>query len=206
MSENTKMNKKIIQCLNKDRKLRKIIPTLKVQVPDNKRSVYESLIRTIIFQQLAGSAAEAIFTRFTKAYRKKIPSPRILAKADIEKLRSLGLSRQKANYVRNVAAFWQERKLKNQDWSKLTNEEIVKMLSQIKGVGNWTVEIILMFTLNRYEVFPTGDYGIQMAMKKLYKIKEEKKELKIKMLQLSKKWAPYQAIACLYLWAWWDEN
>lgn len=196
------MNKAILECLNKDKKLKAIIPALKIQIPDKGLDIYERLVTAIIYQQLAGAAADAIFGRLKKAFRNKVPSPLSLSRAPIEKLRAVGLSNQKANYVKNVANFWIEHKLKKRDWSTYSNEEILKFLTQIKGVGPWTVKILMMFTMHRYDVFPTGDYGIQVAMQRIYKLKQEGKALKIEMERRSKKWAPYQAIACLYLWAW----
>jgi DNA-3-methyladenine glycosylase II len=196
------MNRDMLKCLNKDRKLKKIIPDLKIQLPDKGHDIYERLVTAIIYQQLAGAAADAIFGRLKKAFRNKVPSPLSLSRAPIEKLRAIGLSNQKANYVKNVANFWIAHKLKKKDWSEESNEEILKFLTQIKGVGPWTVKILMMFTMHRYDVFPTGDYGIQVAMQQIYNLKEEGKALKIAMEEKSKKWAPYQAIACLYLWAW----
>lgn len=196
------MNNEMFKCLNKDRKLKKIIPDLKIQMPDKGQDIYERLVTAIIYQQLAGAAADAIFGRLKKAFRNKVPSPLSLSRAPIEKLRAIGLSNQKAHYVKNVADFWIIHKLKKKDWAKESNEDILKFLTQIKGVGPWTVKILMMFTMHRYDVFPTGDYGIQVAMQKIYGMKEEGKALKIAMEKKSKKWAPYQAIACLYLWAW----
>jgi DNA-3-methyladenine glycosylase II len=196
------MNRDMLKCLNKDRKLKKIIPDLKIQIPDKGQDIYERLVTAIIYQQLAGAAADAIFGRLKKAFRNKVPSPLSLSRAPIEKLKEIGLSNQKANYVKNVADFWIFHKLKKKDWSEESNEDILKFLTQIKGVGPWTVKILMMFTMHRYDVFPTGDYGIQVAMQKIYGIKEEGKALKIAMEKKSRKWAPYQAIACLYLWAW----
>jgi len=196
------MNKEMLNCLNKDRKLKKIIPDLKIQLPDKGHNIYERLVTAIIYQQLAGAAADAIFGRLKKAFRNKVPSPLSLSRAPIEKLRAVGLSNQKANYVKNVADFWIVHKLKNKDWSNESNEDILKFLTQIKGVGPWTVKMLMMFTMHRYDIFPVGDYGIQVAMQKIYGIKEEGKALKLAMETRSKKWAPYQAIACLYLWAW----
>ncbi|MEL6986239.1 MAG: DNA-3-methyladenine glycosylase 2 family protein [Bacteroidota bacterium] len=164
------MNKEIIECLSKDRKLKKIIDSVNIDLPPKGQNIYQSLIRAIIYQQSAGKAADAIFKRFKKAFQYKVPSPKKLANASIEDLRAVGLSKQKASYVQNVARFWIDEKLSRKDWTKMSNDAILKYLTQIKGVGPWTVQMLMMYTMHRYDIFPTGDYGIQMAMKQLYGI------------------------------------
>jgi DNA-3-methyladenine glycosylase II len=107
--------------------------------------------------------------------------------------------------VLNVAAFVQEHKLKDGVLKKLSNEEVTALLTQIKGIGQWTVEMLLMFTLGREDVFAADDYGIQVAMKKLYGLDDSnKKAFKENMLQLSQKWKPYRTYACMHLWRWKD--
>ena len=123
-----------------------------------------------------------------------------------EKLRAIGLSYQKLSYIKNIAQFFEENKLHKKDWSLMDDLEIAKLLTQIKGVGQWTAEMVLMFGLCREDVFSPGDYGIQMAMKKLYKLELEGKELQQKMILIAEKWKPYRSHACMYLWAWKDKK
>jgi DNA-3-methyladenine glycosylase II len=125
----------------------------------------------------------------------------------IETLRGIGLSYAKVGYIHNVAAFCIEHKITDKTLQKMENEAIVDLLVQIKGVGKWTVEMLLMFSLGREDVFAVDDLGIQQAMTKLYKLEHlDKKELKQKMLELSAKWSPYRTYACLHLWQYKDNK
>ncbi|HXB44988.1 MAG TPA: hypothetical protein VNV85_13060, partial [Puia sp.] len=118
-----------------------------------------------------------------------------------------GLSNAKTNYVHNVARFAIEKGIDHKTLSKLTDEEVTQYLTQIKGVGRWTSEMMLMFTLAREDVFAADDLGIQNAMVKLYRLdKTDKKKLKEEMLRISKKWSPYRTYACIHLWHWKDGN
>ena len=140
-------------------------------------------------------------------YKGKNPTPAKIAATPFETLRGIGLSNAKANYVLNVARFFIDEKITDAKLHKMSNEELIKYLSQIKGVGLWTVEMILMFTLGREDVFAVDDLGIQQAICKLYKIDAtDKKAMKEKMLAVSKKWSPYRTYACRYLWGWKDEK
>jgi DNA-3-methyladenine glycosylase II len=138
-------------------------------------------------------------------YKNKKPTPQHIINTPIETLRSIGLSYAKANYIQNVCRFFIDEKITDAKLNKLSNEELIKYLSQIKGVGQWTVEMILMFTLGREDVFALDDLGIQQAIQKLYQLDGlDKKALKEKMLQVSEKWKPYRTYACRYLWGWKD--
>jgi DNA-3-methyladenine glycosylase II len=124
-----------------------------------------------------------------------------------EMLRAIGLSKAKVNYVQNVAQFCLDNKITNNYFLKHSNEEIIDKLTQIKGVGKWTVEMLLMFSLGRENVFSVDDLGIQQAMCKLYNIRtENKKNMKLKMQEIAESWQPYQTYACLHLWAWKDDK
>lgn len=120
-------------------------------------------------------------------------------------LRSIGLSNAKTRYVHNVARFAMEEGLDFKILSKMNNEEVIGYLTRIKGVGRWTAEMLLMFTLGREDVFAVDDLGIQNAMIRLYKIDApDKKQLREHMLDISGKWTPYRTYACLHLWHWKD--
>jgi DNA-3-methyladenine glycosylase II len=122
-----------------------------------------------------------------------------------DKLRSIGLSNSKTDYVRNVCTFFIENNVTDRKLHKMENEELIEFLVQIKGIGRWTAEMILMFTLGREDVFAVDDLGIQQSMTKLYKLDAaDKKRMKEKMLQISEKWKPYRTYACRYLWGWKD--
>jgi DNA-3-methyladenine glycosylase II len=165
------------------------------------------LCASIMSQQLSTKVAKVIFHRFLDLYGGKEPTPQQIVETPFEKLRAIGLSNAKAIYVLNVAHFAIDHGLDDKKMKKLSNEEIVELLTQIKGVGKWTVEMLLMFTLGREDVFAVDDYGIQVAMKKLYRLDDsDKKAFKEKMLKISSKWSPYRTYACLHLWAWKDQK
>lgn len=163
------------------------------------------LMASIMSQQLSTKVAKVIFHRFLDLYDKKEPKPQQVLDSSFEELRGIGLSNAKVNYVQNVAAFCIEHKITDKKLLKMSNEEIIELLTQIKGVGKWTVEMLLMFSLGRADVFAVDDLGIQQAMVQLYKLDtSNKKQLKEQMLAISAKWSPYRTYACLHLWKWKD--
>ncbi len=170
------------------------------------RDVYEALLRSIIFQQLSGKVATVIQNRFLALFEDGKPHPEQLVEMDLETLRSAGLSRQKASYLQNVAAFFQKENLENHDWNSMKDEEVVKYLTQIKGVGKWTVEVLLMFCLQRPDVLPLDDYGVSSAIIDLYGLTEKGKALRQRMLEVAEPWRPYRTYACWYLWRHKDEG
>jgi len=191
--------------LTKDKKLKKIIDLQQPYVLAKKENVYLHLCYSIMSQQLSTKVAAVFHKRFLNLYGGKDPSAKQIAATPFETLRGIGLSNAKANYVLNVSRFFIEEKITDDKLHGMSNEEIIKYLSQIKGVGQWTVEMILMFTLGREDVFAVDDLGIQQAICKLYKIDpENKKAMKERMLVVSKKWSPYRTYACRYLWGWKD--
>ena len=165
------------------------------------------MMASIISQQLSTKVARVIFQRFLDLYKGKEPKPQQVFDTPAEVIRSIGLSNAKVSYVHNVAAFCIEHKITDKKLLKMSNEEIIDLLVQIKGIGRWSVEMLLMFTLGREDVFAVDDLGIQQAMTKIYKLEHlDKKSLKEKMLKLSDKWSPYRTYACLHLWKWKDNT
>jgi len=165
------------------------------------------IMASIISQQLSTKVAKVIFKRFLDLYKGKEPRPQQVLDTPAETLRSIGLSNAKVSYVHNVAAFCIEHKITDKKLLTMSNDEIVDLLVQIKGIGKWSVEMLLMFTLGREDVFAVDDLGIQQAMTKLYKLDpDNKKEMKEKMLKISAKWSPYRTYACLHLWRWKDNT
>ena len=163
------------------------------------------LIASIISQQLSTKVAKIIFERFLALYENKKPTCTQVLATDFDSLREIGLSNSKVNYVKNVAQFFLDHKITDQQLYKMQPEEVIELLTQIKGVGRWTVEMLLMFSLGHENVFAVDDLGIQQAMIKLYKIKyATKKELQTKMIAKSQNWSPYKTYACLHLWKWKD--
>lgn len=193
--------------LTKDKKLKTIIELQEPFVLQKRKQVYLHLCYSIMSQQLSTKVADVFHRRFLALYGGKNPTAEQIAGTSFETLRSIGLSNAKANYVLNVARFFIEEKIADNILYKMENEDVIKYLTQIKGVGRWTVEMILMFTLGREDVFAVDDLGIQQAICKLYKVDAaDKKLMKEKMLTISKKWSPYRTYACRYLWGWKDNT
>ncbi|MCX2741508.1 DNA-3-methyladenine glycosylase family protein [Pontibacter anaerobius] len=162
--------------------------------------VYFKLLSSIVSQQLSTKVAAVIFRRFQELFPEEYPHPELVLEAPDELLRSAGLSFQKIGYVRNVAAFAAEGNLQHATIDAMEDEPLIQHLTQIKGVGRWTVEMLLMFALERPDVFPVDDLGIQNAMKRHYDIEESGKKLKLRMQEIAQPWRPYRTIASKYLW------
>ena len=190
--------------LSKDKIFKSLIEKIQLDLPVTDGDVYFYLIRSIVYQQLSGKAAGTIFSRFLELFSEEYPYPEPLLGFDIADLRAVGLSRQKASYILNVADFFQTHQLENNNWQEMEDNEIIQFLTQIKGVGKWTVQMILMISLHRTDVFPIDDLGIQKGIQKLYGFEDKGKSLKKKMLELSESWRPYRTIASFYLWQFQD--
>ena len=164
------------------------------------------LIASIMGQQLSTKVAKVIFHRFLQLYNDE-PTPQQVLTTDTETLRAIGLSYAKIKYIHNVALFCIENNIDDIKLLAMSNEDIIELLTQIKGVGRWTVEMLLMFSLGREDVFAVDDLGVQNAMKKIYNLEaDNKKVLKEKMLIISARWKPYRTYACLHLWQWKDNK
>lgn len=187
--------------LSKDRKLSRLIAQQESFTLKSHKNICLRLCASIMSQQLSTKVAKVIYHRFLELYGGNEPTPEQIVITPLETLRGIGLSNAKAQYVLNVAQFAIDHNLDDKRLKKMSNEDIIELLTQIKGVGRWTVEMLLMFTLGREDVFAVDDYGIQVAMKKIYKLDDSnKKEMREKMLKLSAKWSPYRTYACLHLW------
>jgi DNA-3-methyladenine glycosylase II len=151
--------------------------------------------------------ANVIHQRFLGLYNGKEPSPQEILDTPFDKLRAIGLSNAKTQYVHNVARFAVENGMELKKLDKMDNEEVIDYLTAIKGVGRWTAEMILMFALGREDVFAIDDLGIQNAMIRLYKLDGlNKKKLKEQLISISWKWSPYRTYACAPLWQWKDNE
>ena len=193
--------------LSKDKKLKKVIESTKPYKLTKRKNICLRLCASIMSQQLSSKVAEVIYRRFLELYGGEEPTPEQVLNTKPETLRAIGLSNAKVSYVHNVARFAIEQGMDEKKLRKMKNEEVVEYLTQIKGVGQWTVEMLLMFTLGREDVFAADDLGIQNAMIKLYKLnKENKKKLREDMLRISTAWSPYRTYGCLYLWRWKDSK
>ena len=195
-----------IPTLSKDKKLASLLRDQEAQELKFHKNICLRLCASIMSQQLSTKVAKVIYHRFLELYGGEEPTPAQIVETPFDTLRAIGLSNAKTQYVLNVAQFAIDHQLDDKRLKKMSDQEIIDLLTQIKGVGKWTVEMLLMFTLGREDIFSVDDYGIQVAMKKLYKLDDSnKKELRENMLRLSKKWSPYRTYACLHLWQWKDE-
>ena len=160
---------------------------------------YRSLTRAIIYQQLSGKAAKTISDRFIALYHgKNYPSPDDVLKTDHEILRSVGLSNAKAKYIRNISQAFLDGSIDYKNLGNLSNDNIMEQLVAIKGVGPWTAQMFLMFTLNRPDVFPSGDLGVQKGFQQYFKLKELPTPKT--MTERAEKWKPFRTVASLYFW------
>lgn len=158
---------------------------------------FHSLAEAIVYQQLNGKAAVTIFKRFAALAGEPLTPEGILTLSD-EQLRAVGLSRQKSAYLKDLAAKTRDGLLNFARLPDMSDEEVIKHLTQVKGIGVWTAHMFLMFSLRRPDVLPTGDYGVQAAIRKHYnKRKLPKPHI---MEKIAKPWAPYRSVACWYLW------
>ncbi|WP_317897189.1 DNA-3-methyladenine glycosylase family protein [Aurantibacillus circumpalustris] len=187
--------------LKKDKILKKVIQTVGEIKTEKNLDLYFSLMRSIVSQQLSVKAAATIWGRFLDLFKDRYPDAKILLKINDDKLRAVGLSYQKAGYLKNIARFSLDKTLEYKLLKSKTDDELIDYLIEIKGVGRWTVEMLLMFSLKRDDVFPVDDLGIQNGIKILYNLNSEnKKQLYSQMLEIAENWRPYRSIACMYIW------
>jgi DNA-3-methyladenine glycosylase II len=196
----TKINESALSHLRKDKILRKIIDQTGLPVREKKSNIYHSLLGSIISQQLSTKAAATIHARFLTLFDGK-PHPEMILETEHEVFRSVGLSNQKAVYVKNVADFFLNNPIENKHWNKLDDDTIIKELTSIKGVGKWTVQMTLMFTLDRPDVLPVDDLIIRNSIVRYYGLDPNSKALIEDVYRVGEKWKPYRSIACFYLWA-----
>jgi len=180
----------------KDKKLSKIIESYPNDFLFSKSDPFFTLARSIVGQQISVKAAQSVWNKL-EIKVKKI-NPKIIITTHSSTLKSVGLSRQKVKYLKNLANAFTEKKIKINLWDKMNNEEIVQDLIQIKGIGRWTAEMFLIFNLCRADIFPLDDIGMIKGLCKLYKITyPTNRELVIK---IGEKWKPYRSVATWYLW------
>jgi len=194
-----------VEHLSKDKAIKKLINGSEAYSLKKRKNICTYLCASIMSQQLSTKVATVIHNRFLALYAGKEPTPQQILDTPFETLRGIGLSNAKTGYIKNVAQFEIDFGMDHKKLHRMGNEEVITYLTQIKGVGRWTVEMLLMFALGREDVFAIDDLGIQNAMIKLYKLKiDNKKKFREQLLQISAKWSPYRTYACRHLWNWKD--
>jgi DNA-3-methyladenine glycosylase II len=167
--------------------------------PSRRPERFHALVQAIIFQQLAGRAAQTIFDRFVQSVGGgRFPTPEVLLAASDDAMRSAGLSRGKMSYIRDLATHVSKRTLNFHRHSRMTDDEVIADLSRVRGIGRWTAEMFLMFNLHRPDVLPVDDLGVRNAVARLYGMSEPPppKELRV----FGERWSPYRTVASWYLW------
>lgn len=180
--------------------MRKLITQTGPLQVSKRKHVFLYLCRSVISQQLSTKVARILELRFLELLDKQT-TPEAVLSIDNQTLRGIGLSATKANYIHNIARYFSELQLTDRSFSKLDDESVIELLTPIKGVGRWTAEMTLMFSLGRKDVFAPDDFGIRQSMIHVYGLEEaDKKLLKERMLAISRRWSPYRTYACLHLW------
>jgi len=164
------------------------------------KNYYQELVESIISQQLSVKAATTILKRFRALFSETFPTPEGILATDIDTLRSVGLSRQKASYMQDLATRVLDGSVQFSHLDTLTNQEIINELIQIKGVGVWTVHMFLLFCMGRLDVLPIGDLGIKNGIYKLYALPEKPTPEDMEMIALNNNWHPYESVASWYVW------
>jgi len=193
-----------VEHLSKDEKLKQLISEHGVFKLRKQKNLCIYLCYSIMSQQLSTKVASVLQQRFVDLYGGE-PAPQQIVDTPHEKLRGIGLSNAKVRYIQNVARFELEFGMDHKKLSKMSNEEVIAYLTQIKGVGRWTTEMLLMFALCREDVFAPDDLGLQQAVIGLYGLKHRKKKtMQAGIQKIAEQWAPYRTYACMYLWRWKD--
>ena len=194
-----------VKYLSRDNDLKTLIDHFGVITLKRRRNYFKSLLRSIIHQQLSSKAAGTIENRFLELYNaSRYPSPEEVLKTPAEVIQNVGISRMKTEYIRGLAKVIVDRDIRLEKLTELSNDEVGTVLKQVRGIGQWTVDMFLIFSLNRPDVFPLNDLGIQKGlMLFLGRAKYLDRE---SMLSYSEKWKPYRTLVSLYLWKIVDEG
>ena len=161
---------------------------------------YSALVGEIIGQQLSVKAAAAIRQRFCDLFDGKMPAPAAILKKSIEELRASGLSGAKANYIRDLAQHILDGKVRFDQLDRQSNDEIITELTAVKGIGEWTAHMFLMFCMGRLDVLASGDLGIRNGVRALYNFKDIPTPDQVREISVKYNWHPYESVACWYVW------
>jgi len=181
-----------------DARLRALIGRVGACTMRPRGRIYESLFRSVLYQQLAGNAAAAIEGRVHACFGGETPAPKVFLQADTDALRAAGLSRQKLAYLRDLAAHFADGRLDARRLAHLSDDDLIAAVTTVHGVGVWTAHMLMIFSLGRPDVLPVGDYGVRKGMQRLYRLRELPKPHT--MERIAAPWQPYRTIASWYLW------
>ena len=191
------MSENAIKFLKKDPKIAKIICDVGKYEIILVKNPYRSLIDAIITQQLSGAAADSISKKFRKLYQ-RYPGPTDVVNTSDSKLRSAGLSKMKVSYIKDLSERIQSKEIRLDSLRDKSDEEVILHLTQVRGIGRWTAEMFLIFSLGRLDVLPVGDLGLKKGIRQLYSLPELPEKDKIE--QIAEKWRPYRTVATWYIW------
>ena len=183
--------------LNKDKKLKKIISSVgeyNIRIISNS---FEALVEAIITQQISDAAGKKISLKFKNLFGKKYPTPSDVIKLSKDEIKSIGLSKMKAEYIFDLSKMIVDKKLDLQIFKKMSNENVISELIKVRGIGRWTAEMYLIFALGRMDVFPLGDLGLINGIKKLYHLENPSTE---EILKITNNWIPYRTMGTWYIW------
>lgn len=162
---------------------------------------YQALVGEIIGQQLSVKAAASIRKRFEELFGDIFPAPEAILRKSVEQLRSVGLSQSKATYIRDLAQHIVDGKVQFDHLDTLSNDEVIQELTDVKGIGEWTAHMFLMFCMGRSDILACGDLGIRNAIAKLYGLPQAPSPTDVMAIADTYRWHPYETVACWYLWA-----
>lgn len=180
--------------------MERLIATYPTPRFDKHENYYHELVSSVISQQLSVSAARAIEGRFKALFDEEFPSPQQILTVDVETLRGVGFSRPKARYVHDLAQKILDGEVKFDDLDSKSNQEIIDELTAVKGIGEWTVHMFLMFCMARLDVLPVGDLGIRNGVTKLYELDNQATPDDVRRIAETKNWRPYETVASWYVW------
>ncbi len=189
-----------------DAKLAVVIAQTGVCTITPHKEYYRALGDSIIGQQLSVKAASTIKTRFRDLFGGEFPEPQAILAKSVEELRTCGLSGSKANYIRDLAQHIIDGKVVFDKLDYQSNQEIIDELTDVKGIGEWTVHMFLMFCMGRMDVLATGDLGVRSGIKKLYGLDELPSPQAVTELAVANGWPPYESVACWYIWRYLDNS
>lgn len=189
----------LIHLSKKDRKMARLIKNL----PERRMSLhtnhFEALVKAIIFQQISGSAGDSILKRFKALYGGRVPTPKLFLSTPEKRVRGAGVSPQKYSYLRDLSERIEDGRLELKKFQKMPDADVVRELDEVRGIGRWTAEMFLIFTLGRKDVLPVDDLGLRKALMRAYGLRKLPSEEKFR--STASRWHPYCTIASLYLWS-----